>query len=302
MSLTVAFITSREKPELGWFLDSLVRQSGNEAINVIVIWTNTPEGWDHPNYERDNIFISYQQPKPTVWQGLHRLTKSDWWAKSNALNTALCLCRTDYLASVDDRCVLAPGWLDSVREAMAGRYSVCGAYEKRVNMRVENGEIIDPGTVTGTDHRLEGHLPRARYCIPGWFFGCSFALPTEWALQVNGWNELLDGLGTEDTHFGSMLGANGFETRFDPRMLVIQDRTPEEIGPVMKRDAKARFVDDKQDKAHKAIKRFSGQKQSSHHWNIREIRDKVMAGGEWPGVETCPTKDWFDGQPLLEFA
>lgn len=295
-SLTVAFITSRETPEFDWFYQSLIKQSlsGDSAIIIIDALCGIQS---YPGDHR----ILWSQPKPTVWQGSHRLTKSDWWAKSNALNTALCLCRTEFFAAVDDRCVLALGWMDSVREAMAGNYAVCGAYEKRVGMKVENGEIVDPGTVIGIDHRCSNHLPRARHCIPGWFFGCSIALPTAWAVQVNGWNELLDGLGAEDTHFGHMLANNGFDMRFDPRMKVIQDRTPGECGPEMKRSSKERFPHDTQDKGHKAIELFFGEKQSSHPWKIREIRENVLAGREWPSVEKYPCFDWYDGKPIEEF-
>lgn len=314
MSLTVAFITSRKYPKFSWFFDSLHVACSGDYVGIKVIVVDacldsvsnrvnyleaSCDALRHSNYEdRATVHVL---PKPTVWAGSHRLTKSDYWAKSNALNTALCLCRTDFFASVDDRCVLAPDWLNSVREAMQGNYAVCGAYEKRENMRVENGEIVDPGKLVGEDHRCVNHLPRARHCVPGWFFGCSFALPTEWALQVNGWSELLDGLSAEDTHFGHMLANNGFAIRFDPRMKVIQDRTPGECGPEMKRTSKERFQNDTQDKGHEAIRRFFGEKRSSHHWNIREIRDKVLAGGDWPTLEGYPSFDWFDGKPIAEF-
>lgn len=297
--ISIGFITSRYHPRFEWFFDSLSPQvKDGDDIEIIIVDSQFHQRSDTKEVEGK---ITHIPPKPTVFSGPHRLTRSEWWSKSNALNTFLCRARGTFLACVDDRCVLAPDWMDSVRKAMAGDYAACGAYEKRINMRVENGEIVDPGTVIGTDHRCEGHLPRARHCIPGWFFGCSIALPTEWALQVNGWSEKFCGLGAEDTHFGHLLKNNGFDIRFNPVMKVIQDRTPGECGPEMKRSSKERFPHDTEDKGHKAIEFFFGEKQSSHVWNIREIRDSVLAGGEWPSVDKFPAFDWYDGKLLSEF-
>lgn len=305
MSLTIAFITSRDNPKFQWFLDSLYRQGRD--FNIIIVDAFASKR-NVPGYQMAEIedewpsgVIRITEPKPNIWQGPHRLTGSDWWAKSNALNTSLCYCKTDWFASVDDRCVLDHGWYSAVRSAMASNYAVCGSYEKRVNMVVENGEIVEPGTIVGFDHRCDGHPHRAKKCAPGWFFGCSFALPTEWALQVNGWNEYLDGLSAEDTHFGHMLANNGFDIRFNPEMKVIQDRTPGECGPEMKRSSKERFQHDTEDKGHAAIRRFFGEKQSSHPWNIRELRASVLSGDPFPLPDVMPRLDWFDSKPIAEF-
>lgn len=250
-----------------------------------------------PNYP---LNIRHVDPKPTVWSGPHRLCKSDYWSKANSGNTALCLCKSSWIAFVDDRSVLSPTWLQAVREAMEGNYCVVGTYEKHENMRVENGEILEYGPITGTDHRRVIGRDR-KPCIGTWLFGCTFALPLEWALQVNGFDENMDSLGQEDTQFGSMLDANGFDIRMDKRMHVIQDRTPGECGPEMKRTSKERFQHDTQDRGHEAIRRFYGKKQAGHVWNIREMRASVLSGNPFPNTDSFPRNDWWDGQPIAEF-
>jgi len=310
MNLTIALITARTEPHLPWFFWSLERQLHGEKVNVIVVdfhhIGNTVEDFDRDIRERwrggtnlMNVRMLTTRPKPTVWQGEHRLTKEDWWAMSNARNTALCLCKTDYIVWVDDRCVLSPVWLEAVKDAMGPEpYAVCGNYEKRHNMRVENGLIIDPGTLDGKDSRDDGH--GLRNCF-GQFWGGTYGMPTEWALEINGFSENLDSLGSEDYICGMMLVNNGYVTKYDPRLKVIQDRTPGETGPVMKRSSKERFPNDPLDKGHKAIERFGQLKSCDHQWNLRAIRENCLNGIPFPHHNGQPDRDWFDGQLISEF-
>jgi hypothetical protein len=299
-SLTVAYISARRDPLLGWFMDSLTSQLAGDKIAVQYVGVHSPIVWEvKPEWPT----VEMAQPKPTVWQGPHRLTKEDWWAVSNARNTAVCLCKTEWIAFCDDRCVLLPGWLDAIRRAIDGNYAVFGAYEKRTGMRVANGVIVHGGIVTGEDSR-EAHIKANNlatpYKCPGeWAFGCNLALPLEWALRVNGYEELMDGLSAEDVVFGKHLQNRGLDIRYDPSMKIIEDRTPEELGTPMKRTSKERWPHDSEDKGHKALAMFCKEKQTLHQWNLRGIRHSVLRGEPWP-VPTSPTHDWFDGQALAE--
>lgn len=125
-------------------------------------------------------------------------------------------------------------------------------------------------------------------------------MPLEWALQINGFEEHCDGLGSEDYIMGMMLANNGYPVKFDPRIKIIEDRTPEEAGPVMKRSSKERFPNDPIDKGHRAIFCFGDQKRASHQWNLREIRERVLKGEPFPHHGGQPDRDWYDGQPLAE--
>jgi len=299
-SLTVAYITSRFNPKLEWFLDSLKNQlKAGESVEVIIV-DSFPDCHTH-DHQIPNISKIQVQPKPTVWQGEYRLTKDNWWAKSNALNTAICLCKTEWISFLDDRCVLLDGWLERIKSAMAGNYAVCGSYEKRINMTVENGVIQNGGIITGKDCRDMG-VTQPIPCGGEWLFGCNFALPLEWALNVNGFEELLDGLSSEDTQFGAMLSNNGYPLKFDVKMKIIEDRTSSEIGAAMKRTSKERWGNDEQDKGHEAIRRFHGNKQAQHGFNIRELRAKVLAGEPFPIPDkTKEHRDWFDGMLIKDF-
>lgn len=289
MSLTVAFITSRKEPKIEWFFDSLARQAGSEFMNVIVV-----SPYDLPSDFDTGTFV-LTKPKPTIWQGEHRITKEDWWAKSNAHNTAICLCQTDFIAFVDDRCVLTPIWLQCVKEAMEGNYAVCGSYEKRSGMKVENGEIIDYGECLGVDTRTQFGYP-----VPtaDWYGG-SCALPLEWCLEVQGYNEsYCDSLGLEDCMFGQTLKNSGFPMKFDSRMRIIEDRTPSEIEGALKRADKDVHLGQRA-KSWGVVRALRNEKTSQNPFDIRNMRARVLNGEPFPPPTGAPL-DWFDQQPIKE--
>lgn len=301
MSLCIAYITSRLKPNIRWFYDSLRRQNG--AIDQIVVvdgFADTPGRNEEFTCDFTKDFV-HTTPKPTVWQGKHKLTREDWWAVANARNTALCLCRCDWIALVDDRCVLLAGWLHAVKEAMAGNYAVFGSYEKRRNMIVEKGLVKDLGEPDGQDVREATILTHRRgetpaFCPGDWSFGCNLALPLNWALHVNGYDETCDGISMEDAMFGRMLENNRFALKYDRWMKVMQDRTPGETGPVMVRKDKGVSPNDK---SHALLKRLWDKKRSTHQWNLSLIREARLKGFPWP-VPKQPIRDWYDNQPISE--
>lgn len=297
-NLTVAMITSRERPMFSWFLDSLYN-TGMRPAQIILVSLNAT-GDETDNFK--GIPVRAVQPKPTVWQGKHRLTKEDWWAASNARNTAICLCKTEWISILDDRCVLMPGWAEAVRDAMKGNYVMCGSYQKRINMQVENGLIRHGGEVIGEDHRFMQNPGKVVDCSGDWTFGCNLTFPVKWALEINGFEELMDGLSFEDCFFGRMLQNCGHPIKFDPRARMIEDRTPSELGKPMLRTSKEKHPNDTTDKGHAALRKFSHLKRTLHPWNLAEIRERVLTGGEWPSVDQFPQNDWFDGQPIKEMA
>lgn len=289
-SLTIAYITSRDEPMLDWFVNSLERQSGfRREIDVIVVQSKSTAPL--------RFWHRHVDVKPTVWQGKFQVPKDSWWGAANARNTAICLCRTKWLACVDDRCVLMPGWIEAIKRAMEGDYAVCGAYEKRTGVTVDNGVIMNAGIVIGEDTR-EKHTGAQFIDAPGeWMFGCNFALPLEWALAVNGFDENCDSLGMEDCIFGLMLANNGFKIKYDPAMKIIEDRTPEHCGPVMKRTDKGVSPNDK---SHALLHKLRGLKSATHPINLREIRRIVLAANPFPNP-WGPEVDWYDGQPVKDF-
>lgn len=294
-SLTIAYLTSRKEPKTEWFFDSLHRQGGDECkIIVVNLYLDKSYNVSKKLYDGTVIDFLNVPPKPTIWQGPHRITKEDWWAKSNAHNTAICLCKTEWIAFVDDRCVLTSQWLNCVKNAMEGDYAVCGSYEKNANMQVRDGVVTDYGEDLGIDTRTPG-----LYEFGSWYGG-SCALPLEWCLQVNGYPEdMCDGLGSEDSMFGVILRNSGYSVRYDSTMRIIEDRTPGiAYEGALKRSDKNSHLG-RQAKSWAIVRAFGGKSTSGNHFDIRDMRARKLKGEDWRPPQANHF-DWYDGQPISE--
>lgn len=314
MSLSIAFITARLEPEFDWFFSSLAIQGSLDGIHIIIVdyFAQACDEWTNDDVLSRKLLVmsihdrhaaatplTHVAPKPDVWAGPHRLTKETWWHAATARNTAACVCKTDFIAFVDDRSVLQPGWLKAVRRAMKVPYAICGSYEKRTGITVEGGHIRHSGIVTGSDGREAHGGNGGRVCPGEWMYGCTFAMPLEWYLAVNGQNELTNGLSFEDVLFGKTVDNSGYPIKYDSSMKIIEDRTPGKTDPSWPRTSKEKHPHDPECKGHKALNRFAGEKRASHQTNLREVRDAVQNGKEFP-IPTEPTTDWYDGTPLAE--
>lgn len=309
--LTIAYITSRKNPRIEWFLDSLTRQVGDswDDIKVVIVDHYYKERhkdtipWFRATQLPDQFSYFHTPPKPSVWQGEHRLTKVDWFAASNARNTALCLAPDGWIAYVDDLSVLMPGWLQSVKDAMRDNYLVCGAYRKVRNLVVENGEVKSfEDSKAGRDSRWgSGSDSQAVPCSGRSLFGCSCAMPVEALLNIGGWPEFADGLSFEDVLTGICLNNAGYGFRYDRRMLTYESEELHSEEPAMRREdwhfeggIPKVGGNGHNDKSHAAL-RIAEQ---SHYFDnyyeggIRKMREEVLAGNPFPVVGN-PRHCWF---------
>lgn len=299
MKLTIVFMTGRRDPKLEWMLDSLASQTRDgDEISLIVVDVHArelvdllPDAHDHlagcPGLQR----VILVPPKPNAWQGAHRVTSRDWWATSNSRNTALALCTDDYVAFLDDRCHLGSKWLETVRLGHVHRNSVIvGSYDK----------IEGADRHLSSDHR-RGLFPEGKInCGGGWLYGCTFALPLSWALEVNGFEEGCDGLTGEDYIFGLMLGNAGRRIDFVPDLFVLQDRTPGNEtckGLYASRDKGV----SPNDKSHAALARFGTRARTEFTPDLALLRASIARGEPFPVPDpTAEPRDWYDGQPIRE--
>lgn len=301
MSLTFTYITSREEPRFEWWFDSLRAQARHEdGIKIIVVDLRMEEPGRRETVKKlgKGFPLWHVEPMPNVWQGKHRITKCDWWSIATAKNTGICLCTTDFIVFCDDRSALGDRYLEAVREAQKARYVVAGAYRKVANLVVENGKIKDfTNLADGVDHRCaKGHPDRAVKCKGSSVFGCTQGLPLEWALAVNGFDETCNGVGLEDTMFGSMLENSGYPRYFDMRMMLWEDRTNGQLGKAPVRKDKGVSPNDK---SHALLYRLIHQKRATHNRDLASIRSDILKGGPWP-IPKTPEVDWYDNELLSQ--
>lgn len=284
MKITIGYITARDEPHLEWLLGDLEIQAqpGDEIELIVVDALGRPASAIGFRPIRSISRLVETRPKPTIWQGPHRVTAHDFFANANARNTVIALCSTTYLCFLDDRCRLDPGWLDVVRRAERRRRSViCGPYDK----------YEDRGL--SPDHRRSRSPRGKRNCPASWCFGGNFALPLDWLLEVNGCEEGCDPVGLEDCVLGHMLSNAGHRIDFSIEMSVRQDRRGPVHPPDFPRQDKGQSPNDK---SHAIEKRFYGRRRTEFTPNLIQLRAELAQGGSFPVPDPrVDYRDWYDG-------
>lgn len=287
VKVTIVYITGRRDPRLSWAVDDLHHQlRSKDEIHLIVVdaLNRSPAqlGVDVQTSKLKSMIVTL--PKPNIWQGAHRVTSVDWWANSNARNTGIVLCKTDYIAFLDDRCHLGPQWLEAVRAGERKQESVIvGSYDKH-----EDGKIT-------VDHRRIQCPNGKRDCGGGWLYGCTLALPLKWCLEANGFEEGCDGLSGEDYIFGFMLENNDHRIDFVPSLFVSLERSHPHTNTYIRVDKGV----SPNDKSHAAIDRFKKRKRAEFTPDLKAIRDQIARGGSFPIPDPSGDyRDWYDGTPI----
>lgn len=237
MELTIAYFTCRKNPKIEWFFWSLNRElKGNwEGIRIIIIdyWYQYM-GEERvqqfkPFYEKytSTSNVKHISPKPCPLQGKYKVSKNEYFAASNARNTAFLECTTNYIVCIDDLTVIKPGWLEIVRWGQEKGFILLGSYAKVKNLKCdESGNFTFEHFPPGMDSRYNNHMlrnPFAQKVTGSWLFGCSFGLPLSLALAVDGFDEACDGQGAEDYDFGIRLERVCKEIYYSKQMFTYED-------------------------------------------------------------------------------
>lgn len=317
--ITIAWMTSRKDACFDWFCDSLHRECGGmyDGLRVMAIdyWAHSHGSTPSWHEERRSYIVNslrcpmdvfqWASPKANPWQGPCRQTREDWFAAANARNTAIALCKTDWIAYVDDLSCLQPGWLASVFNAMRLDKTVtCGSYRKARDMVVVNGELIkwSPNEVddgkggkvdTGIDNRMKHTNGTPQACQGNWMFGCSLVAPVEAFLECNGWDERCDGMGSEDYCTGISLSKKGWKFRYDPKMMTFESEERHHLESSFKRSD---YGVSPNDKSHEMLRLaqngsgfipndFGGQ-------DLRKLRLRVGEGQPFP-MPVLGQREWY---------
>jgi glycosyltransferase involved in cell wall biosynthesis len=298
-------MTNRRNCRSDWFFDSLARQevTGDPVrIKIVVIDFYAAER-TAAEKARAHVWVT---PKPTVWQGEHRLTTEDYFAASNARNTALCYADDGLVAFVDDLSVLLPGWLEAALTAERG-HVVLGRYAKVKNLIVKEGRVdyYDPFPAGDDSRWLEinkiGRPTRTRV-DGGWMFGCSMCGHIDDFLDINGFDEDCDSMGSEDYIAGIMLEKHGVQLWYEPGMRTLESEELHHVEKPFKRIIKPSGKFRGKDASWTILDmvRHGGRSSAPNYCNLRMLRDVILNGvGVFP-VAQIPEHDWRDGQPLRE--
>lgn len=346
--ISIAYVTGRPNPQWQWFCDSLCAQTTPEqraqlelvfvdghlwapgirlGPGIVEIGLTSSGFYDESRLAplADSVagrFPSFIHlpPLPCAWQGPFRQTTRDFFCAGNTRNTAFVVARAPYVVFVDDLSVLMPGWFNQVLHAAQDQYIVCGAYKKVKKLHVTpcgtgvSYEEFPAGVDTRWPCGSDGGI------VP-WhgsgMFGCSFGLPLEAALEVDGNDAALLGQGAEDTDFGIRLERAGWPICYNRNMLTLESEELHHDGSKLPQERKI-VVPDRLPAGYEAWNHVNpAEKYWSDHVtlnrlinepdrtlpvigdNLREIRAKYQATGLVP-VPVPGQVDWRTGGPLKD--
>jgi len=351
VKLTLAYFTSRREPRFHWFCDSLCNQLSTEElaeIQVIAVdrhlWAITPEAGNtywrrgdlmpltdptwHVESRREKFVAAVRgrfdllhiPVKPNNYQGPFRLTTKDWFCAATTRNTGIMAAKHPYFVGVDDLSVLLPGFWPQVKHAASDGYCVAGMYCKKKQLVVENGEVksFDPEWDAGRDTRwAHGSDSGIVKWHGGSVFGCSFGMPTELLLRINGFDELCSAEGGEDYCMGIRAERAGAQWWMNRNMLSFESEEAHHEEPSLPRERKLVSADrlppgyeswphvkpdERHYSDHVAVNRLRNELRTTTiaQWtNLRQAREEFQAS-QRALIPTGPTSDWRDGKPLSE--
>jgi glycosyltransferase involved in cell wall biosynthesis len=214
VEVSVVLVTKRKDPKFEYALESLKEQTiSHSEFELIIV-----DGCYHErknevlelikNIVGNDFHVLYIGDKPSRWKGQRCQI-------SNARNTALIFADSNskYIVQVDDCTKMDRDWLEKHLLYLESGYLVAGSWIG-YQFTMENG--IGVQGCYGPEGRSllvrEPHIVSA-----GWFYGQNCSYPLSGALDINGFDEDLDGeLGQEDISLGIRLERNGYKTIFDP--------------------------------------------------------------------------------------
>jgi hypothetical protein len=312
ISLALGYITGRRNPKWEWYFDAIRSQNRKRVTQIIVIdyYAQVCDDWTQTDVEKRQEYlfdsagdlwplVKWSSPKPTIWQGPHRVTRGNHWAMSNARNTAICLCKADWLSLSDDRCALSPMWMAGIKRAIAHNYIMFGAYEKHHGLRVHNGVAVASDKHVASDNRLAVSKGKIAVANGAWGYGCTLAAPLTWLLDAGGYPEKADGLSFEDVLASMVWHRRKYPMRYDPMSMVIQDRTPSELDAPFIRNDKGE-IGTPRDKSHAALEVIGAKDKCENEFDLREERERVLRGEPWRIPDRTDPRDWFDGSRISD--
>lgn len=215
VEITVGLITKRSDPHIDWALESLKKQTfPHKDFEYIIV-----DGYYHRRKDEVAKLIKDMNLDFPV---LHIPDKASRWKGqrpciSNARNTVIIFANGKYIVHADDCCKMKDNWLERHSMWLKEGYLSAGGWIGCQDITLD-GKCIE-GTY-GPEQRLK--MMNVPLLVDNrMLYGGNFGYPLEAALDINGFDEYLDGeLGQDDVDFGIRLARKGYRTIFDPFCMV----------------------------------------------------------------------------------
>lgn len=214
-----------------WFVETLISQYESGVVTDQVVFIDSFLHHEEGRKERLEKIVGgrfeylHIPPKPSVWRGKYRKTKTNFFDVSSTRNTGILVAKNDHVVFVDDLSALTNGWIDYHRKAASEKFVFCGAYDKVSDIIIENNKVVSYNG-QNVDHRASHHHSDENILIGGsWVFGQNVSFPLEFLIKINGYDEFLARRGCEDCNLGVRLELAGYKDRifYNKNCLIIED-------------------------------------------------------------------------------
>lgn len=208
VKITVIHCTKRKEPRFDLALESLKNQTFKDFEYIIV------DGFY--NERRDDVNeliqsldlgfdVKYIKDKPCRWKGKRP-------ALCNARNTGLIFANGEHIVFHDDNCQMPADWLETHLSWLEQGYIVAGSWVPYKTESQAGG---------GIDTRLRTAGEKTSFVGGGWLYGSNFSFPLCVAIDINGFDEELDGeMGQDDISFGIRAERKGYKIIYDRSITV----------------------------------------------------------------------------------
>ena len=229
--LSIIYVTARKQPKFEWFVETLISQYPDGNVTDQIVFIDAFIEYESDRIEKLRKIINSRfeylhiPPKPSIWRGKYKKTKSNFFDASGTRNTGLVVSEYDHVLFVDDLSALTNGCLDFHRKAAEQKIIFAGAYDKVSDILIENNQIKSY-TKCDKDTRIVHQFTDDNLKIGGgWIFGQNISFPLEYILSVNGYDEYLARRGCEDCNLGVRLEIAGYKEKmfYNKNCLIIED-------------------------------------------------------------------------------
>jgi len=200
-AISVCTTTKRSNPQVERMIRLLMEQTVSDFEYLII------DGYYHTR--RDHMArliddlnppfrVRYIPPKPSRWEHIRP-------ALCNALNTSLIWAQGELIVELDDCCIwMSPDWL-----------------KKHVEWNVKGFAVSGSWTINGWGDERRERYAQATRIGPELFYSAHRSYPLRKAIEVNGYEELLDGeQGQSDIVLALMLSQVNVRFMYDPALRV----------------------------------------------------------------------------------
>jgi hypothetical protein len=304
-----------------WFAETLISQYPDGVVTDQIIFIDSFIHHEEGRTEKlakivnGRFIYAHTPPKPSIWRGKYRKTKSNFFDASATRNTGIVLAENEHIVFVDDLSALADGWLNYHRKAAEDKIILCGAYDKVSDIVISNNKIVSYKS-SDFDNRGNNQIGNENLKISGgWIFGQNASFPLEFLERINGYDEFFARRGCEDCNLGIRLELAGYADSmfYNKNCLIIEDKAMHwnKINCVDEFYAKRSFKTDHQrhqevadyfckimnDLEHKNLHVDKNFKTIDTSFNLKEERELWQRAKEFKPVGDCDYFD-FDGENL----